>query len=250
MNGVRFEVMQGRTDYASGTLVLRVSNESGSDVVVSDAALSWRGFAEPAEWDGPTDLPAGRTIDLRTSTPGMNCAEPADTAPNPTLSVMLGDAITRATPTDPLGTLPRLHDATCITALVDRTVAIDLAGPLRIDGTGADAVAVLPLRFTATGADGTVAVRGVSATPLLAPAGGTDSWPLSVTVTAASAVQVVDLEIRPARCDPHAITEDKIGTILVLSVDVDGRSGEYRYAVDDTTRNALYSFVTSVCAAP
>lgn len=250
-DGVRFEVMQGRTDYASGTLVLRVVNESDSDLRVANAVLSWPGFAVDAEWEGTTTLASGRTVDLRTDVPALDCDAPASETAGLTLSVDLGTGPrVDITPGDPLGMLPRLHQTGCVTVLVDRIATIDLAGPLRRDGTGSDAVAVLPLRISPVGAAGTVTVSSVGSTPLLAPESGAPEWPLSLTVNAASAVSVVDLRIRPARCDPHAIAEDKIGTVLVLRVTVDGVAGDYRYAVDDDTKNALYRYVSSTCGMP
>jgi hypothetical protein len=254
VDDVRFEVMQGRTDYTNGTLVLRVINDGPADVSVEAATLTWDGFASTVEWDGGTTVAAGRTVDLRTDLPGMACDSASPSAPS--LAVTLapgnknsGTPVTR-TPDDPLGTLPRLHDTGCITVRVDQVVTIGLDGPLRVEGSGADAVAVLGLRLTATGDDGTVELTGVGSTPLLTPADGSESWPLSLTVDAASAVQSVDLFIRPARCDSHAIAEDKIGTVLVLAGRVNGVDGAYRYAVDDTTRQALYAYVKAVCGMP
>ena len=250
-DGVRFEVMQGRTDYASGTLVLRVVNESDSDLTVANAVLSWPGFTTAAEWEATTEIPARRTVDLRTALPALDCNATAKRTTNPTLAVDLGiGARVRTVPGDPLDTLPRLHETGCVTVLVDRVATIGLAGPLRVEGTGSDAVAVLPLQFTSAGAKGSVTVSSVDSTPLLAPEGGAARWPLSITVDAASAVQVVDLRIRPARCDPHVIAEDKIGTVLVLRVTAGGVEGDYRYPVDDDTRNALYRYVSETCGMP
>jgi hypothetical protein len=247
-DGIRFEVMQGRTDYTSGTLVLRAINEGTADVTLSGATVSWPGFAEPAEWRKTTTLPAGRTVDLRTPLPGMNCGTGVDDSSAPTLTVDLGNhsPVVLAVD-DPLGTLTRVHGIECVGARVNRVATIDLAAPLRVEGAGADAVAVLTLRFTPTGEDGSVRVSSVASTPLLAPQDGSDSWPLSISVDAATTVSTVELRVRPARCDPHAIAEDKIGTVLVLSVHVDGSDGAYRYPVDDATRNGLYEFVKSVC---
>lgn len=244
-DGIRFEVMQGRTDYTSGTLVLRVINEGNRDITLSNAVLSWPGFADQARWAKRTEISAGRTVDLRTDVPAPACdTEPADA---PTLSVELGGATVEAAPSDPLGTLPRLHETGCVTQRVDRVTSISTTGPLAIDGTGVDAIARLTLLFTPTGEDGTVQVSSVSSTPLLATEDGAETWPLSVTVTAASGEQSVTLGIRPARCDPHAIAEDKIGTVLVIRVAANGIDGEYRYPVDDATRDALYGFVRSAC---
>ena len=35
----------------------------------------------------------------------------------------------------------------------------------------------------------------------------------------------VDLPLVPLRCDPHAVQEDKRGTVFTLDVEVDGRTG-------------------------
>lgn len=249
--GVRFEVMQGRTDYANDTLVLRMINGGSTDVAISAASLTWDGFAEPATWVTSTELAPGRTVDLRTTVPTLNCDKSsADLDPSKLTVDIEADSPAGLTPDDPLGTLERLHNTGCTTARVDRVLTIGLDGPLRIEGAGAAAVAVLPLRFTPTGEEGAVTIDGVGSTPLLTPADGSDSWPLSVTVSVASAVQGVDLRIRPARCDSHALAEDKIGTVFVLRVEVAGVDGTYRYAVDDDTRNALYGFVKTVCGLP
>ena len=66
----------------------------------------------------------------------------------------------------------------------------------------------------------------------------------------ASAVRVVDLRIRPSRCDPHGIAEDKIGTVLPLAVDVDGVAGTYGFAVDEATKRSLFGFVNQACGLP
>ncbi len=240
--------MQGRTDYTSGTLVLRVVNGSTEDIDLSDASLSWPGFAERALWSGSTDLSSGRTVDLRTTVPPLECdVEPGDP---PALSIEIGGSAVEAAPTDPLGTLPRLHETGCVTERVDRISAVSTAGSLTVDGVGRDAIARLTLRFTPTGGNGTVQLSSVSSTPLIATEDGAEVWPIDVTVTAASGVQDVTLGIRPARCDPHAIAEDKIGTVLVIGVTVNGVDGFYRYPVDDPTRNALYDFVRSACGMP
>src|SRR5690606_6576024 len=116
---------------------LRVVNESDSDLSVANALLSWPGFASAAAWEAKTDLAAHRTVDLRTDLPALDCDVPAKDLATPTLSVDLrtGSRI-RMVPGDPLGTLARLHETGCVSVLVDRIATIDLAGPLRVEGTG------------------------------------------------------------------------------------------------------------------
>ncbi|AWB86871.1 hypothetical protein [Mycetocola zhujimingii] len=245
-----FEVMQGRTDYASGTLVLRVVNGGTESITVDDAVLTWEGFAEPAHWSGTT-ITAGRTVDLRTAAPGAKCTTGKADPPAPSLAVEFGTGpAVVTTPLDPLDTLQRLHQTGCVSAAVERVATVSVDGPLVIDGTGPDAVARLTLLFTPTRGEGTVQFSSVASTPLLAPADGSEGWPLSLALAGASAPQSAVLSIRPARCDPHAVAEDKIGTVLVVTVSVDGADGRYSFPVDDATRDALYGFVRSACGMP
>lgn len=249
-DGVTIEVVQGRTDYTSGTLVIRVINESADEIDLSRASMEAPGFAGSAEWDRGTTVRAGTTVDLRTAVPEADCAtEPG--SPTVTLSAGSGDGRTTLTVTagDPLGTLERLHDTACIATLVDRVARISV-GPPVVEGAGEASVAVVPLSLEPTGADGSVDVAGISSTPLLKPAGAGDQevWSVEFTVTAESAPASIPLRIVPARCDPHAIAEDKVGTVLVLSVTLsDGTEGDYRLTPPEDVRRSLLDFVREHC---
>ena len=251
-DGVTVDVLQGRTDYTSGTLVIRIVNESAEELVVSSASLDAPGFAEPATWDRGTTVRAGTTVDLRASVPEQDCTE-ASGSPRVELTTGAGDrrATVAVEATDPLGTLERLHATGCITTLVDRVARISV-GPPVVEGVGAASVAVLPLSLAPTGADGSVEIAGIGSTPLLRPAqdaaGDADGWPVTLAVDAASAPVTVPLRIVPARCDPHAIAEDKIGTVLVISVTLsDGTTGDYRLTPSEDIREALLDFVREHC---
>ena len=58
---------------------------------------------------------------------------------------------------------------------------------------------------------------------------------------------VVVLQLTPGRCDPHAIAEDKRGTIMPIDVVVDGTAGRIYVPAADAVRGALYTFVTESC---
>ncbi|MBG6239382.1 hypothetical protein IWX78_002361 [Mycetocola sp. CAN_C7] len=249
-DGIRVEVLQGRTDYSSGTLVIRVINASKTDLDLSRASLEAAGFADPAVWERGTTVVAGTTVDLRAPVPGPDCTErPGD--PEVTLTVGADDATDVVDATDPLGTLDRLHASACISVLVDMIVRIDVTVP-EIDGAGAGSVAVLPLTLTPTGADGTVEIGDIRSTPLLRPAptddGQGENWPVSLVVDAASDPTEIAMRIVPARCDPHAIAEDKVGTVLVFPVTfADGTTGDYRLVPPDDVREQLLDFVREHC---
>ena len=250
-DGVTVDVFQGRTDYTSGTLVIRVVNGSTENLELSTAILEAPGFADPAEWDRGTTVRAGTTVDLRAPVPEPDCAsEPGQ--PRVTITLAAPDTATPVTvpADDPLGTLERLHTAACIVERVDRVVDISVGLPV-VEGAGTASVAVLPVSMVPTGADGRVEVTGIASTPLLRPdddAGSTDNWALSAAVDAASESLIVPLRIVPSRCDPHAIAEDKVGTVLVLSVTLaDGTEGDYRLTPPEDVRKALLDFVREHC---
>ncbi len=57
----------------------------------------------------------------------------------------------------------------------------------------------------------------------------------------------VRLGIRPARCDPHAVAEDKVGTLIPLRVTVAGRDGVLKVGAGAQLRGRIYDFITSAC---
>ena len=97
-------------------------------------------------------------------------------------------------------------------------------------------------------AAGTVRNDRVGDTTLISPTTGTD-WPVGLTVDAASPPRTISLELRPARCDPHAIAEDKRGAVLPVTVRTDaGPAGTYNLAAGDALRREIYAWVTASCA--
>ena len=129
----------------------------------------------------------------------------------------------------------------------------DLPGsiPSRIP---ANTGARLNLTLTPTGAPGSVSFVGVRSTTLLTVVGMVDvrgetphpAFP--VTVTGTDAPSVLSLVVSPARCDDHAIAEDKRGTIFPLTVDVGGDRGEIAVAATPELRAELYAYVQASCA--
>ena len=72
-------------------------------------------------------------------------------------------------------------------------------------------------------------------------------WPRSVAVHAGGAIQHFRLGIRPARCDPHAIADDKVGTLLPLRVSAGGRDGVVKIDAGAMLRGRIHDFVSTAC---
>jgi hypothetical protein len=57
----------------------------------------------------------------------------------------------------------------------------------------------------------------------------------------------VAIVVRPARCDPHAVAEDKVGTLIPLALDVAGQEGVVKVAASPALRGQLYDAVIRIC---
>ena len=61
----------------------------------------------------------------------------------------------------------------------------------------------------------------------------------------------VTLAFEPARCDPHAVAEDKRGTFLGVHARVDGVEQEVVHLPPgDALRGAVHDFVAAACGWP
>jgi hypothetical protein len=154
---------------------------------------------------------------------------------------------------DPFGVLARNNSEMCLTREASAVAAVALAPNLEVAADGRTAVVRLllqPRAATATpdasgaGAAGLVIDR-IEETTLLAEA--TPPWPRSLTLRAGGPPQEVRLGLLPARCDPHAVAEDKVGTLLPLRVRVAGREGVLKIDAGDQLRGRIYDFVTMAC---
>ena len=107
-------------------------------------------------------------------------------------------------------------------------------------------------------ADGAFTIESARGTTLLAQLDPTtgelvNAREIGLVVDAASAPSTIELDLVPNRCDPHAIAEDKRGTIIPLRVGFAGDPagegvGEIAVATSPDVAAALYDFVRAACA--
>ncbi|TFV94831.1 hypothetical protein [Orlajensenia leifsoniae] len=255
---VEAAVVQGRTDYTRGVFSMAITNTGAEPLTILDAVYSSPRFAEAAERTGdPVTLVSGQRIDLRAPIPPLACdAAAADgTGEIGTIDLTVTDGSPDAAPTelslvptDPNETVDRLLREGCLVHDVDAVVTVAPPPALRVEGTGAEGQAFIDLTFTPTGADGSATFTGVRSTTLMSPADGADGWPLGFTVDAASGVRDVTLPMRPTRCDPHALADDKVGTVLVIDATTStGREGRYLLPLPPAVKAQVYEYITVVC---
>jgi hypothetical protein len=247
--GVRVEVYQNRFDYAERVLEIRVANESDTDLDVVSASFESPRFAEAAVYDSSVLIDAGRTIDLRVKLPAVVCDDTGDARDAVVLSWRNGNGTASGSlePADENQVVDRIVAEDCVMQAVDEVVAIEPPTVLRIDGAGPASVAWVDVTVTPTGNSGTVTIDRVGATVLLTSVSGLD-WPAGFTMDASTPPRTISLDLRPTRCDPHAVAEDKRGTVFPLVVSTSaGYSGTYDMVVPDALRSQIYQWIGARC---
>ncbi|MCS5715240.1 hypothetical protein NVV95_11845 [Herbiconiux sp. CPCC 205716] len=270
VDGLGLAIVQNRPDYGARRLQLSITNESASPVTVTAAQFSSPQFTAPVAAAKGTEIPVGLTRFLPVLLPEAVCPAPSTT---PTLTVTVTDAAgasreVAGSPADPFAVLPRIAGEDCLDDAVATVADLRLADTLEVTGAGSDSVAHLQLivdprpmaTTTDTGASSrtaplsptgagpiTLRLDHAASTILLRPADGTD-WPIDLEVTPGDAPVTVTLDAVPARCDPHAIAEDKRGTFVPVTLEIPGGpAGTVSIPSSDTLRLAIYDYLASTC---
>ena len=254
-DGVTVSVFQSRFDRGLHQIEIKVSNGTDAAITVTSATLDSTRFAEPAVWDRPQRVPSGAARDLRVQLGEPACSdEPARDEVQ--LEFTLDDGSTGMARLPILDVTPidSVNDEDCLGVEVS-AIATLAAGDTVQWTPGAHEPAVLDITATPTGADGTLTIVESKATVLLGlvDESGTAVYehPEQVVVDAQSGPGVVRLRLVPARCDPHAVAEDKRGTFFPLEVQTStGRSGQLYVPVSDAVRASLYDFFGDYCGLP
>ncbi|WP_438855000.1 hypothetical protein [Agromyces sp. M3QZ16-3] len=248
-DGLSVTVQQGRLDVPQGRLVVHVEN-TGDPVTVTSLSVHSPALEPGMDRDEPFELGAGDAIDIRLDLPGSVC-DGDPTAIEVDLRVSGADGTERAgtvEPDDPFDTMARIADADCLAESVAAVAAIELPERLRTTGTGADRRAWIDVTVApAASGDGTLSIDRVSATTLIGNEEGQD-WPIGIDVDAGDEPVDVALAVRPARCDAHALADDKRGTILPFTVATgDGREGRLEIPSGADLKADLYAYYAERC---
>jgi len=254
-DGVTTIVFQPRTEVANGRLAIRISNDSDETLTVLGAEYDSPDYSAPIVWHRhEAPLAPGTAIDLRVEPPRPSCAETASAEPATVLldfrleNGATGQAVLE--PGDPWNHFPQIPEALCLGLLLSdatevTTDRVESDGLPRHPGT-------LVLSLTPSGGDARATLDAVRSAILigLRDADGEPAQRLAVDLELAGsdAPQELRFTIAPDRCDPHAIAEDKVGTLLPIEVTVGSRSGLIRLPSSDEFRAQVYAFVQSYCA--
>lgn len=257
---VTIEVNQSRDQYGQHAILLQLTNTTDGPLTVDLARVSSALFDGDIEWTpqaGGLELPPHQPKSVPAQLPPPACAAPATASSQASARVSVSAAgqqpatLTLQAP-DPFGVLPRNNTELCLAADAAKVAGLSLDPQLEVAADGRTAVVRLRVspRQTVPGETPSLTLHSVGGTPLLAEAGpgpGAEPWPRNVTVRTGEPGTVLALRVRPARCDPHAVAEDKVGTMLPLTVAVGSREGVLKVPADGPLRAQLYDFVTEAC---
>jgi hypothetical protein len=253
---ITVEVNQSRDQYGKQAILIQLTNTTDVPLAVSSARLMSRLFSGDISWEtaGALELPPHQPKSLPARLPAASCGASADASAEPPGATLQfsepGKDRTEATvgASDPFGVLARNAGELCLAAEATAVATMVLDPSLEVAPDGRTAVVRLLLTPAAGGgAPKILTIESIDGTTLLAES-PTEPWPRDVTVSTGGTAKEITLRIRPARCDPHAVAEDKVGTLLPLRVRVGERQGLVKVAAPDQLRGRIYDFVTAACA--
>ncbi|HEX5730135.1 hypothetical protein [Microbacterium sp.] len=251
-DGVTAQLVQLRSDVAARQAQVELHNDGDTDLSIGALAVSDPRFEGDATRVLERDslVRAGATVDIRIQLPDMDCAasESGASALAFTYTVDARPRQAEAPIDDPLDFIGPLHERECRADAVADAAALTLAS---FTPSAAGQPADLLLEIAPTG-DAAVEVVGIQTTNLLtfagAPGTTADTFPIAVSVAAGDTdPHAVHLPLVPLRCDPHAVQEDKRGTIFTLEVQVDGEPGEIELAASEDMRGSILTWVANWC---
>lgn len=248
-------VDQFRDGYASGTIVLQLDDMASAPVTVVRAELVDARFMDGTAWSGSEELSPGLPISLPAQATAPRCDHADDGAPAVRVTLADGSLHTVAA-ADPHVVLPRIHADACFAARLSAVVTLGFSDAL--SPGSAPGTAVLTLNQGA--AQPSATSRSTASRSTAGPAQATlvsvanttlldedpsAPWPREVSLSAGG--PPLRVTVRPARCDPHAVAEDKVGTLIPLTVRLGSATGTVKVAASSALRAEIYAFVARSC---
>ena len=260
--GLTASVAQSRMDIGQPVVSLILTNNTARDLRVDasdlyspllDGPSSW----EPANPGTPTVLRTGTSVALPTRLAPPHCPDSRTDgwmnsrtdgrtdggAAGPEVRLDTGEGRQRLAVADPHGTLADLAAAGCLDRAVRDVAALS---PADVAVGPGGRTAVVHLRVDPAGGKGELTVVSFGTTPLLTEVPGAP-WPRRVVIRGGDAPSVIELAVAPARCDPHALAEDKVGTQLPVEVVAGEHSGGLRLGASPEFTAEVHGFIADAC---
>lgn len=240
------QLNQFRDNYSTHVIEIQFSNPGPDTITVVRAALRTGTFDGSIGWvsnaDG-TAIPPGQTKSLPAQLPSATCP-PGSLEPTVDFVLAGSDHVFSESATDPFGVLGRNNSELCLERSASDIAGLELLPTL--DPGPQKGLATMTIMVKPRGGTGSMTIESIGETTLLAADPGSP-WPHGVVIHGTDNDSTLSLRIRPARCDPHAVAEDKVGTLMPLHVTVNGVAGTIKVAAGNALRGSIYDFVTKSC---
>lgn len=246
-DGVVMHVDQSRMERKGREAFVRIDNGTDRSMTVESLRLTSPRLPD-VTWKGREVVGATYQGDVEIDLPRGRCGTDVDATV--TLHYRLGDGpLTVSTgPADDIyGAIGLIADRDC--AETTLTTAADVTvGEPTVDGEGLDSVLRLPVTMSPTGRSTGVEFGGFESTVLFRQTAGSPA-DVSVPLGAGDPTTTQVLSIVPTRCDPHALAEDKVGTLFGVRVRGAGLAEDADYYLPMTRkqRSALHDFFGTHC---
>jgi hypothetical protein len=247
-DGVTIHIDQSRIQRQGRVVFLRVHNGTTKPLTIERYVLRSPRF-RPVRWTGTEEIGATYETDLELTLPKGRCAGDVDASV--TLTYRLGDGDQRRSTTraeDVYGNVTDFADRDCAESTLEEAADIAVGAPT-VEGTGRGSVLHLPVTLTPTGRRDDVRFAGFGSTVLFRQAPGS---PTDVDVPLDGAATTLDMRVVPARCDSHALAEDKVGRLFPVKVRADdvAEGASFFLPLTKEQKVAFFDFFRSSCGLP
>jgi len=239
---------QSRLQRQDRGVFIRLVQDSEREVTVTRAEVYSPRF-DAVMWRGEELI--DNEVDLEFDLPRARCGEGSDAEVRLTYRIDAGpEQVSTTTATDRYGAVGLFLDRDCAEESFTEAAALEL-GDARVVGEGGRSVFEVPITLTPTGARDDVSFGGFEDTVLFRQTRGSASVDTvsPISLRASDAPTEVMLRLVPTRCDPHALAEDKVGTLVGVRVQGPGlpQRASYYLPIGDDRRAALRAFFATYC---
>lgn len=245
-DGVVMHVDQTRLERKTRHVFLRVENNTKRSMTITGFVLDSPRFKQ-VTWKGDEPIGPGQETDLEFTIPPSHCGKDLDASVR--LTYRINDSDERESvgkADDPYEQIGLLMARDCARTTLAEAAVLGVGSP-RVVGSGPTSVLHLPITLTPTGDRDDVRFGGFESTPLFRQA---DDSPVGVDEPISSTEPTrLDMSVVPARCDPHALAEDKVGRLFGMRVIAPGlaKDTSFYLPLDRAQREALYGYFRTRC---
>lgn len=246
-SGLSMHVDQSRLERNGRQVFVRIENDTRRSLTVESLRLTSPRLPQ-IRWTGREVVGPTYDGDIEVELPTGRCGTDVDASAR--IVYRLGDGprtVSTAPADDIYGAIGLMADRDCAETTLTTAADVEVGSPV-VRGEGLDSVLELPVTMTPTGRSTGVRFAGFESTVLFRQTSDSPA-DVSVPLDAGDPATTQVLTVIPSRCDPHALAEDKVGTLFGVRVRGPGVADDALYYLPLTRaqRTALHDFFGTHC---